>query len=175
MKNNSSSLNGPLDVLHKLEREMHRAFHHENYTHKLDHLFNFCITSNSIRDYIFQYLQLTKSEKQNYHKVWNQNLYIKASKDIANGSKHCDIKKIKIINNSVSSITQVLIDDNGVMVTVPLTAPDYTILIDKKEVNLYEFTKSVIGFWKVYLESIGIKYKPQDQKVFFGDKDSIES
>ena len=43
------SLRTPLDVLHKLEREMHRAFHHRNYVHKADHFYNFCITAHSLR------------------------------------------------------------------------------------------------------------------------------
>ena len=57
-------LNNPLDILHKLEREMHRALHHKNYVHKLDHFYNFCITANSIKDYIFKYQKVvTKEDK----------------------------------------------------------------------------------------------------------------
>jgi len=40
---------------------------------------------------------------------------------------------------------------------------------------LYELMTNVIKFWKVCLESTGIKYQIQDQKTFFGDKDLVEN
>ena len=169
-------LNNPLDILHKLEREMHRALHHKNYVHKLDHFYNFCITANSIKDYIFKYQKVvTKEDKVDYHKLWNKNTYIKVSKDIANGNKHCDLKKIHGVSASTSQIIEVRVVNNNDLIEIPLNVPDYTIVVNNIKVGLFEFTREIIDYWKWYLESIGIKYKPQKQEVFFGDNDPVES
>ena len=40
----------------KLERELYRAYHHRDATHKADHFFNFCVTAHSMRDYFLERL-----------------------------------------------------------------------------------------------------------------------
>ena len=49
------------------------------------------------------------------------------------------------------------------------------LLLKQKRQLFRLFVKKRNRFWNAYLESTGIKYKPQNQKVFFGDKDLVEN
>jgi len=64
----------------------------------------------------------------------------------------------------------VLIGPNGELKNVEENAPDLKVILsDDSEINLYEFTREVIDYWKDYLNTIGIKYVHQDEHTFFGD------
>ncbi|WP_223554393.1 hypothetical protein [Pseudomonas sp. BF-R-01] len=62
-----------------------------------DHLFNFCVTNSSLRDWVLQSRGIVKDDPAfgAYHKQWRQraNGYFGECADIANASKHLVIKK----------------------------------------------------------------------------------
>ncbi len=168
------TLRAPLDVLHKLEREMHRAFHHRNYVHKADHFYNFCITAHSLKDAFLTHLQITADpEKQSRHAEWNTKPLLKAATEIANTAKHFELRKsptTKALAPTRSSVVEVRIAESGEVKNIPIEVPDYKVVLpDHTEVPVYEFTRGIIDFWRAYLESSGIPYKPQDEHTFFGD------
>lgn len=168
----------PLQVLHKLEREMHRAFHHQNHIHKSDHFFNFCITALSLKDFVLKYLNITsKQEKQPYYDAWSSVACLQAASEIANTVKHCQLEKVprtQTVELSKSVVVNMLLNEAGSDFTqIEEVVPDYKItLSDGRELHIYEFTMSVIDYWKVYLQSLGIPYNPQDEHTFFGDQET---
>lgn len=171
------NLTSPLEALHKLERESHRAFHHKNYTHKSDHFYNFCITALSIKDYVFSHLGIEKAEdKQPYYDEWASINCLRAATEIANSSKHSILNntpKTKGVEQTTSTVINVYINDAGDIKEVPEEAPDYVITLpDKKTILLFEFGREVIEYWKVYLESIGIEYVAQQEHSYFGDEET---
>ena len=168
------TLRAPLDVLHKLEREMHRAFHHGNYVHKADHFYNFCITAHSLKDAILAHVQITAElEKQTKYAEWNAHPLLKAATEIANTAKHFELRKsptTKALALTRSTVIEVRIAESGEIKNVPMEAPDYKVVLpDDTEVPLFEFTRGIIDFWRAYLVSSGIPYKPQQEHTFFGD------
>jgi hypothetical protein len=47
--------------------------------------------------------------------------------------------------------------------------PDYKIILSNgKEFTLSELTTSVIDYWRNYLLCVGIEYKKQEEKIYFG-------
>lgn len=168
------NLSDPLQVLHKLEREMHRAFHHQNYVHKSDHLINFCVTGLSLKDYVLNFLGLEEQkDKQPYYDEWSKIKCLRAASEIANSSKHCGLDKpakTKDVEESRSNVINVFINDNGEIKNIEENVPDYKITLeDNTEYHLYEFTRDVIDYWKEYISKIGIKYVEQESATFFGD------
>lgn len=165
----------PLQVLHKLEREMHRAFHHQNYAHKADHFFNFCITALSLKDFVLKYLNITsEQEKTTYYGAWSSVSCLQAASEIANTVKHCRLKhapRTQTVELSKSVVVNMLLNDSGSdFKQIDQVIPDYKVtLSDGRELHVYEFSRNVIDYWKGYLQSLGITYKPQDEHTFFGD------
>ncbi len=171
----SGGLSNPLDVLHKLEREMHRAFHHQNYIHKLDHFYNFCITSLALEDRLLSFQDIDKSNKN----IWRKDPSIKAVSDIAISVKHFDLWKqpeTKAITRSKDVIIEMYLDEVNNFFGVPEEVIDYEItLFNDRKIQLYELMTNVINFWKACFKSVGIKYEIQRQKILFGDKDLVEN
>lgn len=171
------NLSDPLSIIHKLEREAHRAFHHRNYVHKSDHFYNFCVTALSLKDYIFFHLDITDvKDKQPYYDEWASVNCLKAATEIANASKHCNLNntpKTKGIEQTTSTVVNVYISGNSETKEVAVEAPDYVVqLPDKSTLLLYEFTREVIEYWKTYMGSIGIDYQAQEEHTFFGDRET---
>jgi len=168
------TLQAPLDVLHKLEREMHRAFHHRNYVHKADYFYNFCITAHSLKDATLTHLQITAElDKQSKHAEWNAHPLLKAATEIANTAKHFELRKsttTKALAPTRSTVVEVRIADSGEVKNILIEVPDYKVVLpDHTEVPVFEFTRGVIDFWRTCLGASGIPYKPQDEHTFFGD------
>lgn len=168
------SLRTPLDVLHKLEREMHRAFHHRNYVHKADHFYNFCITAHSLRDAMLRHLGVrSDQEKQAKHVEWSAYPLLKAAGEIANTAKHFELRKsptTKAVAQTRSTVVEVRIATSGEVDNVPIEVPDYKVVLpDRGEIDVFEFTRGIIDFWRGYLETNGISYVAQDEHTFFGD------
>lgn len=171
------NLSDPLLVLHKLEREMHRAFHHANYVHKSDHFYNFCVTALSLKDYVLRHLNLsTQKEKQPFWDEWASVECLLAATEIANTAKHCELEKIpktKSVEKSKSKVIQMHVNDKGDVKPIEEIVPDYKIKLQSgTEIHLFEFTREVIDYWKQYIEAIGIPYIAQDRPTFFGDAES---
>ncbi len=168
------NLSEPLLVLHKLEREMHRAFHHQNYTHKSDHFYNFCVTALSLKDYVLIYLcKKSQADKQPYWDEWASVDCLLAATEIANTAKHCVLErapKTKAVEKSKSKVVNVYINDSGGIKDIEVVTPDYKVTLHNgNDLHIYEFTREIIDYWKQYLAIIGIEYIAQEKSIFFGD------
>lgn len=172
------NLSDPLLVLHKLEREMHRAFHNNNHIHKSDHFYNFCITALSLKDFVLIYLGKTGSaEKQIYYDEWASVSCLKAASEIANSAKHCLLTRevgTKSVTRCSSFISEMILNDESLEFDEEVrVVPDFKIsMSDGTELQVYEFTHTVIDYWKSFFNLYGIKYLPQAESTFFGELDS---
>lgn len=169
----------PINVLHKLEREMHRAFHHEHDVHKADHLYNFCITALSLKDHVLKHLDVvSKQDKEPYYEEWSNALLLRAATEIANTAKHRVLKRepqTRDVERSSSIIINVYHADNGELKNLEKEVEDYTVLLaDDTEVQVFNFTSGLIDYWKDYFLRIGIEYVHQGERVYFGLNDEDE-
>ncbi|PSU84936.1 hypothetical protein CTM93_05940 [Photobacterium phosphoreum] len=80
-----TSYQEPKDILIKLAREGRRTWLANSNEDVADHLFNFCITAHSLRDWCIKYTNANASE---FHEFCNKYEHIKWCRDIANSSKH---------------------------------------------------------------------------------------
>lgn len=154
------TLKDPIDLLHKLEREKYRAFHSQNPLHKADHLYNFCVTALSARDFLFESLGWNDNQKKQFFKTWNQEAACVACSEIANSSKHCYLRgrnthcvktpKTKSVTPGVSSIVDIYEGADGSLYTEYRgDYPDFDIVLsDGSIVQVYEFTESIIRFYR---------------------------
>lgn len=76
----------------KLLREGKRTWRTSDIHDKSDHLFNFCVTSISLRDWCISYLELTGKDKDDFFNMHSKILPLKYCGDIANSSKHFKLK-----------------------------------------------------------------------------------
>jgi hypothetical protein len=86
----------PRDIALKLFREAGRAWNAGSLEEMGDHLFNFCVTNSSLRDWLLQ----SKSEKGDgtFHRAWRakaDGLFGECA-DIANASKHLVVKRVSV-------------------------------------------------------------------------------
>jgi hypothetical protein len=86
----------PRDIALKLFREAGRAWNASTLEEMGDHLFNFCVTNSSLRDWILQ----SKDEKGDaaFHSAWRAkaNGLFGECADIANASKHLVVKSVSV-------------------------------------------------------------------------------
>lgn len=139
-----------------MERERYRAFHSRHPLHKADHLYNFCITSHAIKDFIFEYFKITDMDKkQLHHDVWNLVSELVAASEIANSSKHLVLRdnkkqkripKTKKVKNSQTSMVDVYIDEtDNLHLRRRDNCPDYEIiLMDETALQLHTFMNNVV-------------------------------
>ncbi len=148
------------DVFHKLRRERHRAFHARDRIHKADHLYNFCITAQSLRDYYKKEQQLSCAEAQEHDEAWNQIKVLQAVKDIANTAKHFRLWKIPETKNVAEGVAGVVDVYHGAahdFILVPTEGPDYSITFwSGDKYNLWEFLENVESYWKCFLTKNGV-------------------
>jgi hypothetical protein len=86
------NLKEPSDLLNKLLREQHRAFHANHADHVADHLYNFCITALALRDHVFVALDYNADKKAAFHVRWRDDVVRIACSEIANTSKHAELR-----------------------------------------------------------------------------------
>jgi hypothetical protein len=88
----------PGDILAKVVREGRRVNFASNDFELSDSIFNFCITSHSMRDWCIKELgwDSDRLKKQSFHDACNKFEYLKYARDIANGLKHFGLDKGKI-------------------------------------------------------------------------------
>lgn len=177
-------LSNPLEVMHKMEREAYRAFHQRHIIHKSDHFYNFCITALSMKDSILKHLgEKTKSEKGPYYIEWSSQPCLMAASEIANTAKHMLLEKVKktgvieivepktkeVIASSICVANYYEDDEGNIFKDIDDNFPDYKVILESgNELSLHEFTENVMDYWRDYLSRLGIAYKKQDQKVYFG-------
>jgi len=119
------------------------------------------------------------TKKNERYGEWAEVPCLRATTEIANTAKHFvlrDAPKTKSVRRSRGRIINVLISADGEFKDVSEVVPDLTIVLsDGSEIDLYEFSRDVIEYWKKFLSAEGIEYSPQDESTFFGDDDPSES
>lgn len=162
------TLSKPSDLLLKLKRERRRILHSNDITDRIDHIYNFCITSNSIRDYIFEHLQITSQKKKNiYYDEWNKHSFLVSCHEISNVVKHYTLKNRKGIKKKpktkrVTKTTIGMVDiyedvDDGKIVRVFTDYNNYEIETMNGEVfSDIDITQQVIDYWEKYLQDNSI-------------------
>jgi len=92
----------PKDLFLKLAREGRRAWITDSKEDSADHLFNYCITAHSLRDWCIKYLSIPKNE---FHEVCNNYERLQWCRDIANSSKHFGLGTEK--TSTVSKVNEI--------------------------------------------------------------------
>ncbi len=123
-----------------------------------------------------------------YYDEWKNQPCLVAATEIANTAKHTvltemnkktkvrEIKepKTKEVNPSSTCIVNFYENDQGNLYKEDdENFPDCKVILESgKELSLYEFTKTVMDFWKNYLVHSGIEYKEQGLKLFMGEDET---
>jgi hypothetical protein len=175
------SLTSPAALYRKLERESYRAFHSRSRIHKADHFFNFCVTAHAMRDYLLEYLgKIERKDKQPYHELWNKIPPLAAARDIANSSKHFELRErttgerkavsTLAVRRRKSSYVELFSNGRGEFQFVVVEAPDISVkLSDGTVLLLYEFTHEVLAHWRSCLSQHGIKVRRQSLSRLSGN------
>lgn len=100
----------PHDIALKLFREAGRTWNAPNLIEMGDHLYNFCVTNSSLRDWVVTSKGLPHSFMQSW-RTWADGMNGHCA-DIANASKHLLIKPVSI---SVQNQKLVALGPNGVI------------------------------------------------------------
>ncbi|MHB8138001.1 MAG: hypothetical protein ACYDGO_06375 [Smithellaceae bacterium] len=161
------TLSKPSDVLSKLKRERWRINQSEDIIDRSDHIYNFCITSNSIKDYIFEHLQITSKEEKNiYHNEWNKHSYLVSCHEISNVVKHYTLRdkkgikkkpKTKRMTNTTIEMIDFYEDDQGGCFKIHKNYDNYEIETMNNEVfSDLDFTHKVIDYWEKYFHDKSI-------------------
>jgi hypothetical protein len=167
------TLKTPLDLLHKLLREQHRAFHASHSTHLADHLYNFCVTALGLRDHFFLAVDATKQYKQEFFEQWSTDPALRACSEIANASKHGTLRSAPTTRGvalGTSTWVDVFMDEDGKLfldrddnhLDISVTTADATAL------TLYDLTEKVITFWRGRFFLHGIPVEHQTEAEFLG-------
>jgi hypothetical protein len=170
------------DLFSKLERELRRAFHHRNFTHKADHLYNFCVTAHAMKDHFFEAKNIiSSSEKQPYNEIWNEFPELVAASEIANSAKHFVLREsrnpkspknaqTKSVHQAASGIAHVFVTNSGdCRVEIEPDASDYTIeLLDGRRQGLYEFMDFTAKYWQTFLAGQNLPLTKQSVDDLFG-------
>lgn len=176
------TVSSPSDLLQKLERELWRAFHHNNRAHKADHFYNFCITALALKDHFFEWKGIvTKAAKQPHYDAWSSIAELVAACEIANTSKHAVLRESKSgalktpktsrVRASTSSVVNIYTDGNGKFEIVKnARAPSISIEFEgSRRFDLYEFMESIVKYWRGYLTEQGVPLKRQRARTLYGD------
>ncbi|WP_139332637.1 hypothetical protein [Aquipseudomonas alcaligenes] len=167
------TLNSLEALYRKLERELYRAYHHRNSTHKADHFFNFCVTAHSMRDYFLERSgNLERAARQPFESQWADDPLLTAIAEIANSSKHFVLRNRRTLTPKASTTKKVglgkgkfadiYMSPQGEIKAIPITLPDITItLSDGQKYELYNFMNEAIKYWKSFLNDQGIRIRRQ--------------
>ncbi|WP_297577276.1 hypothetical protein [uncultured Deefgea sp.] len=125
---------------------------------KSDNLFNFCITHNAVRDWVFKEKQLTAGDS-NANKSWRKraNEYFGECADLANSGKHCSIKKSATVLPTHEKM--VMITPFGIFPENIQDLPSFEIQFENgMNVNLHTFLHLICYDWQCQFnadESLG--------------------
>jgi hypothetical protein len=167
-------------LFRKLEREGYRAFHHPDSTHKADHFYNFCVTAQSLREYLLERIgKVLPKERQPCDIRWSRNHVLVAVAEIANTAKHFRLRdrkkmlrvsKTRQVRHGRTTMAQVFLNSEGQLVVRKRTnVPTYYVEVDEGQTfELFEFIDVVINYWKVELGSHGVKLRRQSLKRLTG-------
>lgn len=161
------TLNGPSDLFLKLQRESYRTFHSTNPIHTADHLYNFCITALAVRDWYFVSMGWSNNKKEEFNNQLYNDPLLAACADIANSSKHCELRGGERLHHAKLSTTEVVDiyeDKDSKLHTVHRNDhPDISVTLSSGEiVSAHELTGQVIKFWRDFFEKQEIEVPNQD-------------
>jgi len=160
------------DLYGKPEREVYRAYHERNEIHKADHLFNFCVSTQALKDYLLEELGILDSEsRRKFHEDWSNNTLISSVGGIANLSKHFVLrdqksrkpKTIKTLgaNPTKSEFVDIYSHGDGELFAELIVASDWLIVVESgEEFSLIEFTRAVLEYWRNIIQENGIALVP---------------
>lgn len=163
------TLSAPCDVMAKLAREHCRAINGRELTDIADHLYNFCITSLSVRDHLLEHLKIIKKDDKNKKtQYWDFTNTIKAAHDIGNSSKHFCLRDPRTLNirttvakhieTSPLQIECVSGDIESRRITW-VDSFEVVIIFDNKSIQLWPFMSEVREFWEGVFEKEAILYE----------------
>ena len=157
----------------KAEREAYRSYHAQSKTHKADHFFNFCVTVHSLRDFFFEHSGIYDAPtKGHYHTRWNTEPLLVAVGDIANLSKHFQLRnrktgqartpRVRRLVHRAGTKYDVFVTPAGAITLIP--SPSREIIVttnDGSEHELWSFQIDVLDYWRAFLAAEGIRVRRQ--------------
>ena len=152
----------PIDIYVKLVREGQRLWSSNCPDDKSDHLFNFCVTSLSLRDWCIKHLGLTGNDRNLFFNVHSSDRYLKYCSDIANMSKHLTLDagrttNIASLDAVQSEVARVLPD--GVSISDVISKPSFCLVdIDGSQVDLFYFLFQVLSSWEGIFKKYNLPY-----------------
>lgn len=145
----------PRDIALKLFREAGRAWTAPDLQSMADHLYNFCVTNSSLRDWVLQTKGIVKSDPafQSFHATWRQraNGHFGECADIANASKHLVVKKA-----GVGQVREELValGPYGVVEGSNKTRDSFEIILsDGSAIDLLMFIHKICSEWESIFSS----------------------
>ena len=127
-----------------------------------------------MRDFFFEAkgLPLKSPDRSNYHDIWNADSQLVAVKEIANLTKHFELRDFKtgqlrpsrtraVLRRKGTAFDVVIAPDHSIL-TVPRPAPEIVIRTsDGAQYDLWEFVVDVTDAWRKFLNASGMKVRRQ--------------
>jgi hypothetical protein len=168
-------------LLDKALREQYRALHEADAGHKADHLYNFCITAHSLRDFLLERLgKVMPVDQQPFNDRWSKEPVLRAIGDNANSAKHLQLRdrttrlpkmpKTKAVRAGRTTHVNVFVSDAGeVKLVKDRRVRTYYVTIDGgRELELSAFIDEAIKYWRSELKSHGMKLRRQSFRQLAG-------
>jgi hypothetical protein len=143
-------------LYNKAIREARRAYLTKNHADCNDHVFNFCVTIHSLRDWSIKEFSLNKGD---FHSRCNKIDHLRWCRDIANGSKHLELDDPD--KGSIDSVESTLdgrvtLDPYGVIGELS-NHPSVTINIKNEGgTDLLMFLFKSLECWNNILKDLGV-------------------
>lgn len=167
-------LGDPTALLRKLEREAYRAYHAANAIAMADHLCNFCITAESMKDYCLEHEGIVDSDsKRPFQACWKRNDALLAAHEIANTAKHFTLRDTRngkpkrvatrVAHGQAAGYFDVYESERGDIQIVARRRREICVILEGgKRLQLHEFCAAIVNYWRKYLaEELGLKIRRQ--------------
>lgn len=152
------------DMFKKLIREASRLHHAKNLEDRIDGIFNLCVTSISLRDWVMVHLDLPPNHKsrecQIFFKEFNKYKTLKLTCEIANTVKHFVITKGKPSTiGSIQSETREYINlfSEEQSATTHMEEFFISFINDDAQLGTFELVYHTIEDWISFLKEKGIE------------------
>lgn len=174
------SLDSVESLFRKAEREQYRAHHQRGAIHKADHFYNFCITVDSLRDYLLERLgKVTSKERRLVESELLENSLIVTVADVANTAKHFQLRarsgvtrnaKAKSVKHARTTMYDIFLDEHQDIVVKkrPSQATLHITNEDNSRYDLYVFMHDVLEFWTGELTRHGVTLRKQTVRQLRG-------
>ena len=162
-------LNSANALWRKAEREAYRALHAKSREHKADHFYNFCVTAHSLRDFFFEQRNIPRGAVRDpYYAQWNAEPLLVAVEEIANLSKHFQLRdrknwqprqlRTRHVVHKPGTAVDLYVSPSGDIVPIPRASREIVITTsDGARHWLWEFQFDVLDYWRTFLRDNGIR------------------